>query len=93
MTDIVERLRQHQDAWKISGDLPVPQSFHSLPDALGEAADEIALMRTILTNAVVLNKTQADVIERLRKTLREIEDSSNDPRAVREARAALGGKP
>ena len=31
----------------------------------------------------------ADEIEKLRKTLREIEDSSNDPRAVREARAAL----
>ena len=34
----------------------------------------------------------ADEIERLRKTLREIEDSSNDPRAVREARAALEKK-
>ena len=32
-------------------------------------------------------------IDRLRKTLREIVDSSNDPRAVREARAALRGKP
>jgi len=29
-------------------------------------------------------------IEKLRAALREIEDSSNDPRAVREARAALG---
>jgi thioredoxin-like negative regulator of GroEL len=32
-------------------------------------------------------------IDRLRAALREIEDSSNDPRAVREARAVLGGKP
>ena len=40
-----------------------------------------------------LAREAADEIERLRKTLREIEDSSNDPRAVREARAALGGKP
>ena len=31
----------------------------------------------------------ADEIERLRATLREIADSSNDPRAVREARAVL----
>jgi alkylation response protein AidB-like acyl-CoA dehydrogenase len=32
-------------------------------------------------------------IERLRAALREIEDSSNDPRAVREAHAALKDKP
>jgi hypothetical protein len=31
-----------------------------------EAADEIALTRTILANAVELNKTKADEIERLR---------------------------
>ena len=34
----------------------------------------------------------ADEIERLRAALREIVDSSNDPRAVREARAALERK-
>jgi len=40
--------------------------------------------------ALYLMIEAAAEIERLRKTLREIEDSSNDPRAVREARAALG---
>jgi hypothetical protein len=47
-TDIVMRLRQHQDAWKVRGDLPVPSSWHSLPDALGEAADEIERLRSRL---------------------------------------------
>jgi len=51
---------------------------------LGQAVEEIHTSQI---------KPLRDEIERLRAVLREIVDSSNDPRAVREARAALGGKP
>ena len=63
-----------------------------LVDRLRYKADELASSQHAYGDAVLYQEA-ADEIERLRKTLREIVDSSNDPRAVREARAALGGKP
>jgi predicted nucleic acid-binding Zn-ribbon protein len=58
-----------------------------------EAADEIERRRAEIGHLREIIHAGVDEIERLRAALREIEDSSNDPRAVREARAALGGKP